>query len=439
MDNLGKIENTIKYLGFGDAFDKTLTLDNSAPEMPFAKEYDPTVRPWYIGAINKNGVFVSDVFVHAATKEPIVTLSVAVKKDGILKGVLVALLDFTEIHNIVESYKIGQNGNFFLVDSNYDIIKGSAEDQKNFDYISKKDLFKETHTDIKVDTPNGVKLFHIKKIGGLNLVLVGVVNEDDLYSEITELKGYIVYIGFGFIIFILVFLSFISKSFDKSLDRLKYVIDSISNGNYTKDIDKITHEIKEDNELNFIKTALKTMSDEIVKREDQLRYISETDPLTKCANRRSIIEKIESAVDRSNRFQTTFTLIMFDLDKFKRVNDNYGHLFGDEVLRGVTKAINENLRGSDILGRYGGEEFLILLPNTELDEGIETAERLRIIVEKLVWDIDITITISMGVIRNLPKDNLDLSLERVDNLLYKAKNNGRNRVEAQKFMPKKKN
>lgn len=96
--------------------------------------------------------------------------------------------------------------------------------------------------------------------------------------------------------------------------------------------------------------------------------------------------------------------------------------------------ISKNIKETDKFGRYGGEEFLLLLPNTVLSEGVLTANRLRKKIENLKWKNDVVVTVSMGVIKNMREDTLDLSLERVDNLLYKAKNNGRNRVESQKLI-----
>ena len=137
-------------------------------------------------------------------------------------------------------------------------------------------------------------------------------------------------------------------------------------------------------------------------------------------------------IQKSKNFESEYTLIMFDLDRFKRINDKFGHLFGDEVLRSVCKKVRNNIKDTDKFGRYGGEEFLIILPDTEFSEGIAVADRLRKKIEEMIWENDVVVTVSMGVIRNMKADTLDISLERVDNLLYKAKNNGRNRVEFQR-------
>lgn len=428
MENLARLEKTVKFIAFGTT-DKKMIFDNLAENQNLSADYDPTTRPWYIGALKSKGVYLSDVFNHIGTGNPIVTLSKKVVSNGKVVGVLAAMVDLSHLSEEISKYKIGSSGTFFIVDENNNIFIDGGNNKKNFSYISKVDLFAKDHFEFITNTLLGPRFYHMKRIKGSNLLLIGSAYEKDLNSSILKLRTYIVQIVILTIIFILSVLSILNISFDNSLSRLTYIIESISRGNYSKNIDKLTKIIDEKNEFNFIKNAIQKMSYEIIKRENDLIYISETDQLTNCYNRRAIISFIEKEIEQSSFFDLSFSLIMFDLDKFKKVNDSFGHLFGDLVLKEISKVILDNIKTTDSLGRYGGEEFLILLPNTKLSEGINIAERLRKIIEKLSWEYDIVITISMGVAENLKNDNLDSILERVDNLLYKAKNNGRNRVE----------
>ena len=157
------------------------------------------------------------------------------------------------------------------------------------------------------------------------------------------------------------------------------------------------------------------------------------DPLTKMLNRRAFNDELNKELARSRRESITFSLIMADIDHFKDVNDNFGHLAGDSILISFTKIVTENLRINDIFARYGGEEFLILLPNTEKKYAAETAERIRKIVEMSNHPFngkDISYTVSLGVTAfDIDAQNRDELLEKVDNALYEAKTGGRNRVE----------
>lgn len=152
------------------------------------------------------------------------------------------------------------------------------------------------------------------------------------------------------------------------------------------------------------------------------------DPLTQIFNRRFFM--IRASLDLKNSINqgNSCSVIMVDIDHFKKFNDTYGHQYGDEVLKTVAGILSSNLRDSDILGRFGGEEFVIFLPGTALKEAVKIAERLRQNVEKYPMAKE-KVTISLGVSECVHEDSLDSVIERADKALYRAKENGRNRVE----------
>ena len=119
---------------------------------------------------------------------------------------------------------------------------------------------------------------------------------------------------------------------------------------------------------------------------------------------------------------------MYDIDYFKKVNDIHGHDIGDKVLTSLSSVVKNNIRDIDIVGRYGGEEFLIILPNTILKDAKYYADRLREKVEQYKFNIVNHITISLGLVELKDNESIDEVFKRVDNLLYKSKNDGRNRV-----------
>lgn len=178
---------------------------------------------------------------------------------------------------------------------------------------------------------------------------------------------------------------------------------------------------------------LKKAYERIEKLNNKLRHTSTHDNLTKIYNRAAIMEFLENDIKRTKRIKTSLGLVMFDLDFFKLVNDTYGHLVGDEVLRNVAHLIQKNIRGIDLLGRYGGEEFLLILPDTTLTEGINLCERL---IEKINSNIIVTSkgelkqTISMGITVYNENETIDCFIERVDSALYQSKKTGRNKYTA---------
>lgn len=167
--------------------------------------------------------------------------------------------------------------------------------------------------------------------------------------------------------------------------------------------------------------------------ERRLTHLATTDALTGLANRRHFIEQMTLALARQKRHETPTALLMIDLDWFKNVNDRYGHAIGDTVLKHASAVMASSLRRIDLLGRLGGEEFAILLPDTEADGAHEFAERLRqqIISQPAHAGPDaIPITLSIGVTPFTARDeDIDAILARADRALYRAKDNGRNRVE----------
>lgn len=162
----------------------------------------------------------------------------------------------------------------------------------------------------------------------------------------------------------------------------------------------------------------------------QLRDIAYTDSLTHIYNRLHFAHFLDAEIDKVLRYGGKFSIIFFDLDHFKEVNDNYGHPAGDEVLAKITAIVSKANRSADIFARYGGEEFIILTPETDLSGALIHAERLRSDIEKHEFKTVGKVTSSFGVTEFRPEsDNVESVLERVDKALYLAKEYGRNRVE----------
>ncbi len=160
----------------------------------------------------------------------------------------------------------------------------------------------------------------------------------------------------------------------------------------------------------------------------QVEQLAVTDTLTETYNRRKFDESIIQEHHRAKQEKTPFSLIMLDIDHFKKVNDKYGHSVGDLVLKQLSQLIRGLIRQGDLLIRWGGEEFLILLPTTLIEEAGPFAERIRVEVEQEQFVDAGSITISLGVAQLHEGDSTDTLLKRVDNALYQAKHEGRNRV-----------
>jgi diguanylate cyclase (GGDEF)-like protein/PAS domain S-box-containing protein len=163
--------------------------------------------------------------------------------------------------------------------------------------------------------------------------------------------------------------------------------------------------------------------------EKEIQRLAITDSLTQAYNRLKFQEIIRREMDRTKRHDYPLSLLMFDIDHFKSINDTYGHNFGDYILKTLTQIVDRNLREVDYLIRWGGEEFLIITPDTNLRAAQILAERIREAIEKYRFNKDVKITVSFGVTQFNKVDTEDTFVKKADEALYKAKGKGRNCVE----------
>ena len=171
----------------------------------------------------------------------------------------------------------------------------------------------------------------------------------------------------------------------------------------------------------------KKLEEALSKQNELLNEMSRTDFLTKINNRRSLYEKLEYEILRAKRTHEPLSIAIMDIDHFKRVNDTYGHLAGDQVLIDVAKIIQSSVRITDIVGRFGGEEFMIILPNCAAADAINVAETIRLSVEGETFENGLKLTISGGL-KQYEDETVDGLIELVDQSLYDAKQYGRNQM-----------
>jgi two-component system cell cycle response regulator len=177
---------------------------------------------------------------------------------------------------------------------------------------------------------------------------------------------------------------------------------------------------------------IKALQDELREKNQRLEELSNTDGLTRVVNRRHLMELLDLEFTRARRYNSTLSFIMVDIDHFKNINDHYGHQVGDQALMAVALVLRQDLRRNDVVGRYGGEEFSLLLPETSADGARVVAERYRKRIEenRLSAEGDtVSLTASFGVaeVATDMKD-IDALVRRADAAMYQAKHQGRNRV-----------
>ena len=168
----------------------------------------------------------------------------------------------------------------------------------------------------------------------------------------------------------------------------------------------------------------------IIKRYNkQLEEIADHDPLTGIANRRNFTNRLLQYISLSRRTNETLSLVFIDIDDFKQINDTLGHIVGDEVLKEVAQILKENTRESDICARWGGEEFVIALMNTDISEALAVTDKIRNLLQnslKLKGIIGHSLTVSAGITKYIKTDTMDTLISRSDNAMYEAKESGKN-------------
>ncbi len=179
--------------------------------------------------------------------------------------------------------------------------------------------------------------------------------------------------------------------------------------------------------------SLESMRKIVAEKTYVLEQLSKTDSLTNIANRRALFERGSAEFSRVQRNQSLLSVILLDCDLFKNINDQYGHLFGDEVLKMICKVCSNEIRKIDFFARYGGEEFIILLPDSELSGAIETAKRIQRSLANncLAFEgNDVQVTVSIGIsMANAEHKSFEALLNSADTAMYEAKKNGRDRIE----------
>ncbi len=190
--------------------------------------------------------------------------------------------------------------------------------------------------------------------------------------------------------------------------------------------------VRRNDEIGFATTVFNEMVGKLKLSQKKLEQLATTDPLTGLNNRKRVISILRDVYKYYRRYATEFSVLMLDVDHFKVINDTYGHQAGDTVLKQVAELLNENLRNVDSAGRYGGEEFLVILAESGMQESIQAAERIRKAVARHIFihedqKIQIHISIGIGRIRQQDGDEQRV-VRRADMALYRAKNEGRNRV-----------
>lgn len=270
-------------------------------------------------------------------------------------------------------------------------------------------------------------------------VLSNIDNTRILVDSVTSLGAFFA------VVFAMVFIFYLDRSVRAPIEGLSRGVKGISSGKWDRvtieGSEELTHLAEEFNSMvervsasyEFLERKVEQRTSELNKLNKKLEQLAITDELTGLYNHRFFYEKLEEELLRADRYKHQVSVLMIDVDLFKKFNDTYGHLAGDEVLEKVSRCLEKGVRDTDTVARYGGEEFTVIIPEVDLNGVLALAERLREAVEAekfegLGKDCCVTISIGAAICPEDTKDAVEL-IRLADEALYSSKEHGRNRVE----------
>lgn len=363
------------------------------------------------------------------TKKAGVVLGVPVKGgDGRLLGVLLASVDFGTLNEALHAFPQWK-GRVYLSDAHGELIVKS-----NNGSVTEKRLVLEPETAKRLQTAEG-KIIKHRDMNGVDVlasalplsqaawIAVADWPVKDAYGMAIRLRNQAIVVISVLLAIIAVAAYWLGSVVARPLVRLSGAAAQVSAGD-------LSIGLPEDGrgEVATLTRAFNGMIASLRKSREELERLSTTDTLTGLGNRRYLLGQLEYEIQRSNRSGQPFSILMLDVDHFKKYNDEHGHQAGDEVLVRLSAILQNSVRPYDCTARYGGEEFLIVLSGTPLDLARETAERIRTNVrEERVEGRQVTVSIGVA---EFPShgDNADLLIARADAALYEAKRAGRDRV-----------
>ncbi|UXC29184.1 diguanylate cyclase [Aliarcobacter butzleri] len=422
-------------------FDEDLNLTSSKIE---DNSYDPRNRPWYQSAILNKNTIKTAPYKYSHIDNIGITYAKDVDKSKNVVAIDVLTQDFTTL------YKKHINQDFINVvifQEDGLVLSSSNKDNSLFEKFFEKNKNINDYKELKVvDINKKEYITKIVQLDTLNKQEYIVIFAD--YEKITEpylsqtFKLLLTFIIIAFLMFpIMIYLSgiIIRPIYNLVKQSIK-----IKNRKYN-DVSQIESPILEiallsasfenmaqsiNSYQNSLEEKVKQRTEELLVKNAELLRLSITDNLTKLYNRVKLDKSLQEEMNRSLRYNTNFSIILLDIDYFKKVNDNFGHQVGDEVLIESAQILSKNIRNVDILGRWGGEEFLVICPETKIEDAIKVASHINEAIKLHKFSTyPNTITMSLGV-ASFNKDikNVDDIILNADKALYQAKEEGRDKV-----------
>ncbi|MBN1411411.1 MAG: diguanylate cyclase [Spirochaetales bacterium] len=439
--SFSEANKNISYIYSGYENGQLVINDYTPPE-----GYHPVVRPWYQSALEaKPAIYIGLPYQEIKTREWLVSTGMVLpgNENGI-EGVVVIDSSINDIANLLQERSAEYKSSYSLVAK----ADGEIIIHHNQNYINKH-ISEITESPVSFEEENGKfeymlgdvpKIAYYSHIHDMDWVVITVVEKKEITDPIIWNLLLTLSITVLIILLVSIFRSILlGRRFSSPLIELRKRVTAVINGEDNieskyvypnNEIGAIAQEIEHltENELYDRSVKLQIANILLEKKNVKLAKISITDTLTGLYNRHKIEHELEIEHKRATRHNRPFSIIIMDIDHFKEINDTFGHQAGDAVLRKISSLLDENLRKTDLCGRWGGEEFLILCPETNLNGSKELAEKIRQIINNYKFDVEKTLSISAGCSELSKGENTNDLIRRADQNLYKAKKTGRNKT-----------
>ena len=382
--------------------------------------------------LDEKKIVVGEVHQSPQSTPSVLVAVPVISGDGTILGFLAAEIRLDALVNIMIPFLSDEDirsdsAELLLVRENGEILVSTKErDTAAASRSEVKKLFLRSHQLVEYVNTREVPVVGIlTPIPEFSWGIVVEKQQDRLFSVVIKVRNKTLF-GVALLVALIGFLAYlISRGIIFPLEKLTEAAAQVANG----DLD-VNIAVKRRDELGTTTEVFNDMVRQLRQSRERLERLSTTDSLTQLANRKHIMEILTTQLERFRRNNTPFSILLIDADNFKQINDSSGHLVGDELLRHLGRTFDRLLRAVDLAGRYGGEEFLIILDETSEKEALQTAERIRIAIESSRVKIDGTvfsITVSIGVAEIGSGEDGDQLIKRADVALYRAKKEGRNR------------
>lgn len=404
---------------------------------------DVNDRKYFQVAKKTKQPYITDILISKVTKQPIIAFaSPILNAQQQFNGVVFGAVNLDTIDQLLQESRVGFLGHAYIIDQEGTMLSEFNNKQQRSssgNYLVDKHILnaalknKTSGLELYKDANNKWVLAKSKPINGGKWYIISEIGLLEAYKPLINRFLWItlcLVVGSFFMIKMMLHLS---KKIEEPIQQLLTGVRKVEQGFYEYQINdqQLTPYAQEFQELC---ASFNEMSDKVRKDTILLKQLSITCQLTKLYNRRYLIEQGELVFQKCSEEQNHCSCIAIDIDFFKSVNDSYGHLIGDEVLKHVANIITNSVRSIDIVTRYGGEEFVILSPNTTLESAVKIAERVRQHVEDNPYhadDLEINVTVSIGIAGYGHSENISTFyelLDKADQALYIAKESGRNQL-----------